>query len=77
MASVDAEDAKHRTPLRIAVENNRAPVARALCEAGASTSVVDPADQRTPLHLAANKGFVDCADVLLQHGAAVDGNPDK
>lgn len=77
MANVEAEDAKHRTPLLIAIENNRAKVATVLCEAGASTSVTSPADGCTPLHIAAKKGFVECAEVLLQHGAPIDGNPDK
>lgn len=74
---MDAEDSKHRTSLLIAVENNRAKVAKLLCEAGASTSVACPADGYTPLHIAAKKGFVECAEVLLQHGAPIDGNPDK
>lgn len=77
MANVDAEDKKHQTPLQLAVGNNKAQVVRALCEAGASTNLANPVDGRTPLHVAANKGFTNCAEVLLQCGAAVDGNPDK
>lgn len=77
VATVDAEDSKHLTPLLIAVENNKAKVAQVLCEAGASTSAASPVDGRTPLHLAANKGFVECAEVLLQHGAPIDEKPNK
>lgn len=74
---MEAEDANHLTPLLIAVENNRAKVAKVLCEAGASTGVASPADGCTPLHIAAKKGFVECAEVVLQHGAPIDGIPDK
>lgn len=77
VGSVDAQDAQNRTPLRLAVENNKPQVARVLCEAGALTSVARSADGRTPLHLAARDGFTECAEVLLQHGAVIDGNPDK
>lgn len=77
MGSVDAKDAQNRTPLRLAIENNRPQVTRVLCEAGASTSIASSADERTPLHLAARAGFTECAEVLIQHGAVIDGNPDK
>lgn len=77
MASVDAQDAQLRTPLRLAIENNKPQVAGVLCEAGALTSVPNSADRRTPLHLAARDGFTECAEILLQHGAVIDGNPDK
>lgn len=78
VANVEAKDKQQRTPLAVAVDNNRANIARVLCKAGASTSVIaDTASDRSALHIAANKGFTDCADVLLQHGAAVDGNSDK
>lgn len=77
VASVDAEDGKHRTPLVVAVENNKFKVAKVLCEAGASTNAANPADGRQPLHVAACQGFVECAEILLQHGAPIDGNPDK
>ena len=76
-SNIDVEDKIHHTPLRVAVENNKARVARVLCEAGASTSLPDPVDRRTPLHVAAKKGFVECAEILVQHGAIIDGNPDK
>lgn len=77
VAVVDAEDSKHLTPLLIAVANNKPKVVQVLCEAGASTSAASPADGRTPLHLAANKGFVECAEFLLQHGAPIDAKPNK
>lgn len=77
VAGVDIEDKARKTPLRVAIENNKAHAARALCKAGASTSLPDPVDRRTPLHVAAKMGFVECAEVLLQHGAEIDGNPDK
>jgi len=48
-----------------------------LCEAGASTSASTPADGRQSLHIAARDGYVECADILLQHGAPIDCNPDK
>ncbi|CAM9644552.1 unnamed protein product [Ectocarpus sp. 12 AP-2014] len=78
VASVDIEDTKHTTPLLLAVENNRAKVAQVLCEAGASTSVgLQTSDGRSPLHIAANKGFVECAEVLLRHGATIDTSRNK
>lgn len=77
MGSVDAQDAQLRTPLRLAVENNKPQVVRVLCEAGALTSVPISADGRTPLHLAARDGFTECAEILLEYGAVIDGNPDK
>lgn len=77
VGSVDAQDAQQRTPLRLAVENNKPQVARVLCEAGALTSIASSSDGRTPLHVAARDGFTECAEILLQHGAVIDGNPDK
>lgn len=77
VASVDVQDTQNRTPLRVAIENNKAEVARVLCEAGASTSLAIGPERRTPLHFAANKGFIACAEVLLRHGAVIEGNPDK
>lgn len=75
-ADINANDHKQRTPLWLAVDNNRVQVACLLCAAGALTSQAGP-EGRTPLHVAASKGHTDCAETLLQHGASVDGNPDK
>lgn len=75
-ANPNAEDGQDRTPMWIAVDSNRAGVVQLLCEAGAHTSQAGP-EGRTPLHIAARQGFIECAELLLQHGAVVEGNPDK
>lgn len=74
-ADVDEKDDEGRTPLALAVLNDRVDVAQALLEAGASTDIPLSHDARgTPLHAAirkcrGGKDGVEMVRVLLEGGA--------
>ena len=59
------------TPLHVAARSGRAPVVRALLEAGADPRA-ESASGATPLHLAAQAGSAAAAAALVDHGADVD-----
>jgi hypothetical protein len=57
-----------RTPLHVAMENNRAEVARLLLEHGANVDTED-SKGRTPYQIASAKGYEEIMKLLSEHGA--------
>jgi len=66
-AETAAEDASGRGALHWAAYNGRALACRLLLERGAAVGLSGAAG--TALHLAAGAGQLECASILLQHGA--------
>lgn len=60
------------TPFFAAMDGGHLPAARLILEAGADVNVRTPDVRRTPLHLAALRGQVDAAALMLDHGAELD-----
>ncbi|KAM4613834.1 serine/threonine-protein phosphatase 6 regulatory ankyrin repeat subunit C [Polymixia lowei] len=57
------------SPLHLAAYNGRCEALRVLCETLVSLDVRD-VEGRTALYLAAQRGFAQCVEVLLKHGAS-------
>jgi ankyrin repeat protein len=62
---LDIQNNELYAPLHIAVLMNQAGMVRRLVVAGATTDIRD-LEGNTPLHLAAKRGFLDCAEALLR-----------
>jgi ankyrin repeat protein len=76
-ADVYAHDDIGRTPLRVAVqyEHVNVLVARLLLEHGDVNARDNSRD--TSLHLASDRGHLDVARLLVEHGANIDAEDDK
>jgi ankyrin repeat protein len=72
---LDAAEKRDWAPLHYAVENGRANEVAALIAKGADANAT-PADGNAPLILAARRGDVQTARVLLAHGAEVNVGED-
>ncbi len=68
-AKIDLKDIMSRTPLLEAVSMDKIGVAVLLIEHGASVESQEVKNGRTPLHLAAERGFSIMVDTLIIHGA--------
>ncbi|WP_115705968.1 ankyrin repeat domain-containing protein [Legionella sainthelensi] len=77
-AQLDIKDNDENTPLIIAVKNKDLAMVNYLLEHGACLEAFD-AHMKTALFWAAEKGYEDIFDVLLEHGAKVNGvsNPEE
>ena len=62
-------------PLVCAVEYRRSNIVKLLLERDASTAVQD-SQGRSPLRVAAERGYLDIVRLLLAHGASVESSPD-
>jgi len=62
---------KSHSALSLAVMNNDLHVAKVLLELGADVNFGIPEINRTPLHIALFHGFIEMADLLIQHKADV------
>ncbi len=69
-ADPNAQNGSDQNPLYAAVESTE--VTRLLLDAGADPNVIDSYLKITPLRWAAERGRVETARVLLEHGARVD-----
>lgn len=63
-AGVDPPDGNAKTPLMVAIENNKFTVARSLIEFGADVEARD-SSQRTPLMFACKAGSKEMVELLL------------
>ncbi|VEH36229.1 ankyrin repeat domain-containing protein [Legionella sainthelensi] len=77
-AQLDIKDNDENTPLIIVVKNKDLAMVNDLLEHGACLETLD-AHMKTALFWAAEKGYEDIFDVLLEHGAKVNGvsNPEE
>lgn len=78
-ADITARSYSKRTPLHAAVKsartgNDASPVVQLLLERGAMVNACDSSGW-TPLHLAASECKMGIVQILLDHGAQVDGRP--
>uniref|UniRef100_UPI001056C557 ankyrin repeat domain-containing protein n=1 Tax=Legionella sainthelensi TaxID=28087 RepID=UPI001056C557 len=71
-AQLDIKDNDENTPLILAVQNKDLAMVNDLLEHGACLETLD-AHMKTALFWAAEKGYEDIFDVLLEHGAKVNG----
>ncbi|AUH72563.2 ankyrin repeat domain-containing protein [Legionella sainthelensi] len=71
-AQLDIKDNDENTPLIIAVKNKDLAMVNGLLEHGACLETLD-AHMKTALFWAAEKGYEDIFDVLLKHGANING----
>lgn len=67
---LEKRDTMDNTILLNAVQKNKTELVRLLCEAGAKVNVYG--NNRTPLTLAAQRGFVEVIRVLLKYGKGID-----
>ena len=67
-ANIDGRNEDGKTPLVLAIENQRHPVFTKLLELGASKDVTDSAKKLPPLFWAASAGSIPMAKLLLQRG---------
>lgn len=76
-ADANAEDDKGVCPLHFAAYHGHLGCVEALCEAGANLRVQEGSRSNgaTALYRAAGQGCIDVVQMLLQHGAPVDGDP--
>ena len=67
-ADVSARDKRDKTAIFHAVEENRSKVLRLLLEKRGNENLGNEIDrfQNTPIHLAAQLGFISCVKVLLE-----------
>ncbi|CAG8385864.1 unnamed protein product [Penicillium salamii] len=70
--SPDVTDSDGYTPLHWAFGAHQIIVAQKLLDKGANWECRDPEENRTPLSLAAEDGFVDIIELLLNNGADVE-----
>merc|ERR1712110_713359 len=68
---INIQDAKQKTGLHYAVENNHNSVVDLLLKNKADVNIPD-ANGNSVLHIAAMKGFITITKVLLKHGAKID-----
>ncbi|XP_076293144.1 uncharacterized protein LOC143215159 isoform X1 [Lasioglossum baleicum] len=68
-ASPALQNAELHTPLHLSCLTGHIEVCRKLLQADSNCIDTKDVGGRTPLHLAAYKGFVDCLDLLLSNGA--------
>ncbi|CAG0904570.1 unnamed protein product [Cyprideis torosa] len=73
---VNAKDERGKTPLFVAIENNRHSVVDVLLSHGADPNVTHK-DVRSPLFVATERGHNSVVDVLLAHGADPNGSLGK
>ena len=71
-ADVNVRNRAGATPLAEAVRVGNEPVVNLLLQAGADPNGIESATAVTPLHLAAARGHVAIAEVLIRHHAAVN-----
>lgn len=73
-ADVDSRDRDGRTPLMYAIlaEHADPQMIEYLVRHGADVNAVEKGERWTPLHFAARDQKVEIAEILLNHGAAVD-----
>ncbi|AUH72581.2 ankyrin repeat domain-containing protein [Legionella sainthelensi] len=71
-AQLDIKDSDENTPLILAVQNKDLAMVNYLLEHGACLETLD-AHMKTALFWAAEKGYEDIFDVLLKHGANING----
>ncbi len=69
---VNARDANQNAPLVIAAYHGYTAIVKALLEAGANVTAVDPQMQATALHAAAYAGRTEAAALLIDHGIELD-----
>ncbi len=70
--NVDEKDASQDVPLIMAAYMGHTEIVKALLEAGADVTAVDPGMKATALHAAAYAGRADAARLLIEYGIAID-----
>ena len=76
-ADVNVMDSSGYTPLHIACQSNRAEALTTLLKAGANPTFRNEVTSWVPLHEAAWKGHIECAQALLTHFAPLMPRTDK
>jgi len=71
-ADVNELDASQNAPLIMAAYKGHTEIVRALLEAGADVTALDPEMKATALHAAAYAGRTEAARLLIEHGIDID-----
>lgn len=77
LANANAMDNKGRTALHLACSTASTVFAKALLDRGADPNRWDFAKKMTPLHCAASASSIECIQLLLRRGAAVNAGIEK
>ena len=66
-ADMDTVDVQGFAPLHMAIANNSLELVRCFLNAGANVNIADPKNGFVGLHIAAQEGFCDIMELLLDH----------